>query len=74
MKTFEFYSPVGPGGTLTLPPDVASQVPADMPVHVSLVIPDEDRLEELAFMEAGLRDAFGEEDPGDALYNDPEPR
>lgn len=69
MKTFEFEAPVSASGTLTVPADVASQVPTDRPVRVLLVVED-DRDEELEWIRMGMENFFKEDDPGDALYND----
>ena len=69
MKTFEFQAPVSASGTLTLPAEVASQLPAGQPVRVLLVVED-DRDEELGWIRMGVEHFFQEDDPGDALYND----
>jgi hypothetical protein len=69
MKTFEFQAPVSPSGTLTLPEEVASQVPAGQTVRVVLVVED-DRDEEREWIRMGMEHFFKEDDPGDALYND----
>jgi hypothetical protein len=69
MKTFQFQVPVSTGGTLTLPAEVASQVPAGQTVRVLLVVED-DRDEEMEWIRMGMEHFFKEDDPGDALYND----
>jgi hypothetical protein len=69
MKTFEFHAPVAPNGTVAVPADIASQVPANQPVRVVLVIED-DREEELDWIRMGMENFFKEDDPGDALHND----
>src|SRR5262245_5343019 len=68
MKTLEFQATLGPGGTLTVPAEVAQQVPPEQPLRVIVLLPDsdEDREWERFTAEQFLQ---GYAD-GDAIYDD----
>lgn len=40
MIVLEFQTQIPPDGTLTLPPDIAAQIPGDDRVHVVLLVGD----------------------------------
>jgi hypothetical protein len=42
MKVLEFHATLNPGDTLTVPNEVAAQVPRDEPLRVLVLIPDGD--------------------------------
>ena len=69
MKALEFQTRVNPDGTVTLPPDVASQVHDVHPVRVILLIPEsaEDREWANLTAEQFLKGYA----PGDAIYDEP---
>ena len=41
MKAIEFQSRMNPDATLTIPPEVARQVPADQPLRVLLLVAED---------------------------------
>ena len=68
MKTLEFQATLGPGGTLTVPVEVARQVPPEQPVRVIVLLPDPDEGSEWErFTAEQFLHGYAE---GDAIYDE----
>lgn len=68
MIAFEFQAERRPDGTILIPKEVADELPPGMPLRVILLV-DEDRRDELAFMQAGVSSFLRDEAEADADYD-----
>jgi hypothetical protein len=71
MKALEFQTEVNANQTVTLPPDIVSQIPAGLPVRVFILVPevDDEAEEDADWKRLGLEQFFKDDDPEmDALY------
>jgi hypothetical protein len=68
MIAFEFQGDLRPDGTVSIPKEVADELPPGMPMRVILLV-DEDRRDELAFMQAGIPSFLRDEATEDADYD-----
>jgi hypothetical protein len=72
MKTLEFEAAVNPDSTVTLPPEIAAQVPGDHPVRVILVVEEQD--DGADWKRAAAEQFLNGYDEGDAIYDQLPPR
>jgi hypothetical protein len=71
MKAFEFQAQIGKGETLSVPPDVAKQLPRQLPLRVIVLVDDEDdEEEERAWIRFGTEEFLKGYAESDAIYDD----
>jgi hypothetical protein len=67
MKAFEFEAQLKPGNTLTVPPEVAQQLPPQEPFRVIVLIADDE--EEREWIRFGNEQFLKGYAEGDAIYD-----
>jgi hypothetical protein len=73
LKTYEFEANLNGGCILQIPDTIAAEIGPETSVRVILTIgdisPEEDRLDEVAWIKSGARCWFEDDSPGDELYD-----
>jgi hypothetical protein len=70
MRAFEFQAQIESSGTLSVPPEIAKQLPQQSPLRVIVMFDDEDDEEERAWIRFGNEEFLKGYAESDAIYDD----